>query len=292
MKDGVLNILKPPGMTSHDVVACLRRIYRTKKVGHAGTLDPAAAGVLPVALGKATRLLEYMTAADKEYRAELTLGYATDTGDDTGAVITIKEMASLPQDEEINKVLQSFLGRSQQVPPMYSAIKIDGKKLYELARAGIEVERPARTIDISSIRLIQPSETGFVFSVTCSKGTYIRSLCEDIGERLGCPATMTFLVRTRVGKFSVAQASSLEEVAANPEKVLLPLDWGIQELPALRLSETDCRAFSWGQRPVVEAALTDGAICRVYANERLLGIGRYMQQDGCLIPEKVFPESP
>lgn len=289
MSDGVLNVLKPPGMTSHDVVACLRRIYRTKKVGHAGTLDPAAAGVLPVALGKATRLLEYMVASDKEYRAELSLGYATDTGDDVGQVIASKPIEAMPAEGEIIQVLNSFRGRISQVPPMYSAIKIDGKKLYELARAGVEVDRPARLVDIESIRLLQLTENGFSFVVGCSKGTYIRSLCEDIGTKLGYPATMSFLVRTRVGRFTAEQATTLEEIAAAPQQVLLPLDWGVQELPALELDEAQCRAFGWGQHPQVATDLPDETICRVYAAGAMIGIGRYRQCESRLVPEKVFP---
>ena len=289
MKDGVLNVLKPPGMTSHDVVACLRRIYKTKKVGHAGTLDPAAAGVLPVAVGKATRLLEYMTAAEKEYRAELSLGYATDTGDDTGAVIAEKEVLEFPSEEKIAAVLQSFLGSNEQVPPMYSAVKIGGKKLYEYAREGKTIERPSRIIDIFAIRLLQLEEKRFTFSVSCSKGTYIRSLCEDIGAKLGYPATMSFLLRTRVGIFTAAEAFSLEEIAAEPEKALLPLDFGIGELPEIALDKEKVAAFCCGPRPRCEVGVADGSLCRIYDEAVLIGIGRYLQKENCIVPEKVFP---
>ncbi len=289
MKDGILNVLKPPGMTSHDVVAFLRRVYKTKKIGHAGTLDPAAAGVLPVAVGKATRLLEYMTAAEKEYRAELSLGYATDTGDDDGAIIAEKAVEVFPSEEEITGVLSSFLGKSRQVPPMYSAIKIDGKKLYEYAREGIAVERPVREIEIFAIRLMQVENTRFTFSVLCSKGTYIRSLCEDIGSKLGYPATMSFLVRTRVGIFNVNEALTLEEIALEPEKALLPIDFGASELPKLELSNEAAKAFSCGQHPQVQDELSDGTLCRVYNETVLIGIGRYLKNGSCLIPEKVFP---
>lgn len=182
MTSGLINVLKPPGMTSHDVVSFIRRTYHLKRVGHAGTLDPAASGVLPVALGSATRLLEYMTDTDKSYRVELTIGYETDTGDDTGAILN-NAVCVMPVKTEIEKVLSSFIGTIEQIPPMYSAIKIQGKKLYELARAGITVERQPRIITIHNITLLHIDDTRILFDVTCSKGTYIRSLCSDIGKK-------------------------------------------------------------------------------------------------------------
>jgi tRNA pseudouridine55 synthase len=200
MTAGIINVLKPPGMTSHDVVAFIRRLYGEKRVGHAGTLDPAAAGVLPIFIGRATRLLEYSADGEKSYRAEISWGYETDTGDDTGKII-FSAPCVVPDFDQLNEILHSFVGTSEQIPPMYSAVKIGGKKLYELARQGIAIDRPARTIEIRSIALKKLTDKKAIFDVTCSKGTYIRALCTDIGRKAGCPAVMSFLVRTRVGLF-------------------------------------------------------------------------------------------
>ena len=201
--DGLVNVLKPPGMSSHDVVSFIRRVYQTKKVGHAGTLDPAACGVLPIAIGKATRLIEYMSEADKSYRAELTFGFETDSGDDTGIIVKKVDKYILPSFEVISDTLNSFVGDIIQTPPMHSAIKINGNKLCDLVRKGIKVEVPSRKVEIKKILPIQYRNNKLLFDVSCSKGTYIRSLCMDIGHKLMIPATMSFLTRTRVGDFSL-----------------------------------------------------------------------------------------
>ena len=212
---GVVVVDKPRDWTSHDVVGKLRRIYGTKRVGHGGTLDPMATGVLPVFIGRATRAADMASNADKQYVASLRFGVTTDTQDITGTVLTAS-----PADvtrEALEKVLPEFIGETEQVPPMYSAIKKDGKKLYELARKGIEVERPARRITIKSIEICGEDENGFSLRVDCSKGTYIRTLCADIGERLGCGAVMTALRRTKAGQFDIAQAVPLEELISRFE---------------------------------------------------------------------------
>ena len=184
MTTGIINVLKPPGMTSHDVVAVIRKIYRQKRVGHAGTLDPAAAGVLPVFVGPATRLIEYTTDTRKSYRVELTFGYETDTGDDTGNVTAISDTCSLPSVGQITHILPEFIGDIEQVPPMHSAIKHHGTRLYELARQGISVERVSRTITIDDIRIIHASGPRLLFDVQgCSKGTYIRTLSAAISAK-------------------------------------------------------------------------------------------------------------
>ena len=199
--NGIINVNKPIGITSFDVVSKIRRLYQIKKVGHAGTLDPDASGVLPLCIGKATKVIEYLMDKDKAYRVELVLGMATDTQDASGNIIL--EEPVLASNDEIKAAIKSFLGKQEQIPPMYSAVRINGKRLYELARKGIEVERNPRPvtfykIDISSIE--RKSDKAVVtFDVECSKGTYIRTLCHDIGELLGCGGLMNALERTRSG---------------------------------------------------------------------------------------------
>lgn len=286
---GLINILKPPGMTSHDVVSFIRRTYHLKRVGHAGTLDPAAAGVLPVALGPATRLLEYMTDCDKSYRVELTIGYETDTGDDTGT-ITNSIDCTMPAQHKIEEVLASFLGSIEQVPPMYSAIKVQGKKLYELARAGITVERKARTITIHSIELLKMDHKSILFDVTCSKGTYIRSLCTDIGAKMNCPVVMSFLVRTRVGSFSLDQAFTLEEIGENSVSAVLPVDNALDYMPKVILSREIANAFQHGQNiPISTDEGYGQTLLRIYDHQNLfIGIGQKKSDTAVIIPIKVL----
>ena len=218
MTGGILNVLKPPGMTSHDVVSFIRKIYSIKRVGHAGTLDPAAAGVLPIAVGPATRLIEYFAENNKSYRVELTLGYETDSGDDTGKVIRTSG-EPIPRTETITAVLTSFTGPIAQVPPMYSAVKVKGKRLYELAREGKVIERKARDVIIHNISLLNVTGSKILFDVDCSKGTYIRSLCMDFGQKIGIPAVMSFLIRTKVGPFLLSEAHTLEEIEEEQESL-------------------------------------------------------------------------
>ncbi len=289
MNSGVINVLKPPGMTSHDVVSFVRRTYGLKRVGHAGTLDPAAAGVLPVFLGNATRLVEYLADADKSYRAELTFGFETDTGDDTGQIIQAAACTK-PASAQIRAALASFLGVSEQIPPMYSAVKIDGKKLYELARAGQVVDRKPRTIKIDALTLVAEYEHGFVFDVTCSKGTYIRTLCSDIGRKLACLAVMTFLVRTRVGSFSLEQAVTLEEIAADREQAIQSPDSVLAHFPAVFLSEQDSCAMRNGRS--ISYPKMGVTLMKVYDwQKNFIGIGRELEGvDGRAIvsPVKIF----
>lgn len=287
--NGLLNILKPPGMTSHDVVSFIRRTYRMKRVGHAGTLDPAAAGVLPVALGQATRLLEYLTADNKSYRVEATFGFETDSGDDTGTVVSRSsaKVAALSR-AEIETALASFVGPIQQVPPMYSAIKVDGKKLYELARDGIKVEIKPRNIFISDINLIKVEDEKIVFDVTCSKGTYIRSLCIDIGRKLGCLATMSFLVRTRVGTFSLSEANTLEDLVGGSSAFILPADRFIS-MPEVFLNEQQVWAFKNGQLVECIVDEEDVRLIKVYsADKAFIGIASKDSASSAIKPVKVL----
>ncbi len=216
MMHGVLNIYKEKGFTSHDVVAKLRRITGQKKIGHTGTLDPEAEGVLPVCLGKATRLCDMLTDKDKTYETVLLLGQATDTQDCTGKILTQKDTSFLTEDQVKAEVL-SFQGEYEQIPPMYSALKINGKKLYELARDGKEVERKPRKVRIHQIRILDVSLPRVRMEVTCSKGTYIRTLCQDIGEKLGCGGCMESLVRTRVERFTREEGLTLAQAGEEME---------------------------------------------------------------------------
>lgn len=217
--DGIINVYKEAGFTSHDVVAKLRGILHQKKIGHTGTLDPAATGVLPVCCGKATKVCELLTDKDKTYQAVCRLGIVTDTQDTTGKILQENSTKDLTADH-IYQTVASFQGESMQIPPMYSALKVNGKKLYELAREGIEVERKPRPITIKKIKIVQLNleEQTFTMEVTCSKGTYIRTLCHDIGQKLGTGAAMENLVRTRVAGFHIEDALTLEEISNLLEK--------------------------------------------------------------------------
>ena len=212
--DGIINVYKEAGFTSHDVVAKLRGILHQKKIGHTGTLDPAATGVLPVCLGKATKVCELLTDKDKTYQAVCKLGVVTDTQDMTGEILKETPTHGLTE-EEICRTVASFQGDSLQLPPMYSALKVDGRKLYELAREGKEVERKPRPIRISNIEIRQMAleEQTFTMGDTCSKGTYIRTLCHDIGQKLGVGAAMQSLVRTRVADFFISDAMTLDTIS-------------------------------------------------------------------------------
>lgn len=220
--DGIIIINKPKGYTSHDVVNKIRKIYNTKKVGHIGTLDPNATGVLPVLIGKATKLSEYLMEHNKTYRATIKLGEKRDTGDSEGKVIERCDVSNLVGAYDcslITDILNSFLGKQFQTPPIYSAIKINGKKLYEYARVGKEIEIPKREIEIYDIKLEGIKDLEIEFSVTCSKGTYIRSLCEDIAMKLGTIGYMKELQRTKVDKFTINEAYTIEEIEKNRENV-------------------------------------------------------------------------
>ena len=230
MYDGIINVYKEKGFTSHDVVAKMRGILGQRKIGHTGTLDPAAEGVLPVCAGKGTKLCDMLTDHDKTYRAVLLLGTETDTEDTTGTVLETKDTSGLTENE-VQDVVFSFIGDYAQVPPMYSALKVDGKKLYELAREGKTVERKPRPVHFYQIEILEINLPLVRYRVVCSKGTYIRTLCHDMGEKLGCGAAMESLVRTKVGKFelkdaiTLAQAEEAVKSEAIQDKVL-----GIEEI--------------------------------------------------------------
>ncbi|WP_308697661.1 tRNA pseudouridine(55) synthase TruB [uncultured Thomasclavelia sp.] len=229
--DGVIIVNKPAGMTSHDVVNRIRKIFKTKKVGHCGTLDPDATGVLVVAVNKATKLLQFLTADNKEYVATLSLGTATDTYDASGQVTATKEYVPI-SDKKILACLNSFVGEQEQIPPMHSAIKVKGKKLYEYARNNETVEIPKRVITIDYIELISIVDNLVKFKVGCSKGTYIRSLCFDIAKKLDYPGHMYSLIRSKSGNFSLSDSYSLEEIE-NGEFEMLSMEEALSNYPKL-----------------------------------------------------------
>lgn len=249
MYDGILNVYKEPGFTSHDVVAKLRGILRQKKIGHTGTLDPDAVGVLPVCLGKGTKLCDMLTDRDKVYEAQMLLGIVTDTLDMSGTVLSVNDVYL--SEEEIIAAVKSFEGIYGQIPPMYSALKINGQKLCDLARAGIEVERKPRmveiySIDVKSIQFEKDHKVCVTMRVHCSKGTYIRSLCDDIGKELGCGGAMKHLIRTVSAGFSIEQALKLSEIQqlADEGKLdayIMPVETAFDDLPQIVLKEESSR---------------------------------------------------
>lgn len=285
---GFLNILKPPGMSSHDVVGYVRRVLHTKKVGHAGTLDPAAAGVLPVAVGTATRLIEYLELTDKTYRAEIKLGVATDSGDDTGRILTCQTDWSDFDMSTIEHVLAKFTGKIRQTPPAHSAIKINGQKACDLLRAGKEVEVPSREVTIYRLNLLAHSHDMLLIDCDCSKGTYIRSLCQDIGEVLGVPATMAFLLRRRVGDFTAENALTLEELTEAGEQALLPADKYLSSMQRFDLNPKREKAFCNGLSSTVRNFTAETENLRVYADGHFIGIGRYDKGKEEILPVKVI----
>ena len=300
MYHGVINVYKEAGYTSHDVVARLRGILKQKKIGHTGTLDPAAQGVLPVCLGQATRLCDMLTDKSKTYEAVMLLGTVTDTQDTTGTVLETHPVTV--SEEEVRKAAESFIGDYSQVPPMYSALKVDGKKLYELARAGKEVERAARPVKILSLVVTRIELPRVWMQVSCSKGTYIRSLCADIGEKLCCGGTMQSLVRTRVGEFRLADALTLAQLqelrdTERLEEALLPTDRIFSDFPMLHVEEKwrklidNGNAFYPGQT-VEQTTHPAGEWVRIYReDDSFVGIYAYDETKEWYKPVKVFPSN-
>lgn len=288
--DGIFNIYKEKGFTSHDVVAIVRRTIHMKKVGHTGTLDPDAEGVLPVCVGKATKLSDVIMDGRKSYRAMLRLGVTTTTEDASGEVLETKEVDF--NEDRIREVVASFIGKLEQVPPMYSAVKVNGKKLYELAREGKEIERKSRTIEVYDIRIRQFLPPDRVeFDVDCSKGTYIRTLCADIGKALGCGGHMAELLRTKTGTFSLENAIKLDEMKAlaeqgKAEEALLTMEDALKDFPVVKVAEKSTKLLYNGgkiqekyftQKP---APLKVGEIVAVYDfKDNLVGLYEIKQEN-------------
>ena len=283
---GFINLLKPPGMSSHDVVGFVRKVLKEKRVGHAGTLDPAAAGVLPIAVGQAARLIEYLEITDKAYRAEISLGVSTDSGDDTGEVLARQDFV-MPAASVLEAALAKFRGPIRQVPPAHSAIKIDGRKACDLIRQGKDVDIPAREVIIHRLELLSCRAGGFRIEVECSKGTYIRSLCMDIGEALGIPALMSFLVRRRVGGFVLEDSLTLEEFAAQGAEAVLAPEPFLHHLPRYDLRSDRMKAFLNGLATTDRFYQGQAGPLRVYAGDIFLGIGGYSAKDQSIRPHKV-----
>ena len=299
MYNGIINIHKEAGFTSHDVVAKMRGILRQKKIGHTGTLDPQATGVLPVCLGSGTKLCDLLTDKEKEYVAELLLGVTTDTQDTTGQVLGERPVTC--DAVQVREVILGFVGAYDQIPPMYSALKVDGKKLYELARAGREVERKARRVEIREIEILETALPVVKLRVVCSKGTYIRTLCADIGERLGCGGTMQSLVRTRVGAFRLENAITLKELEAlrDSDRVtekLLSVDAVFADCPVLHMQESFDRLLENGnainpEQTKEQMQYAEGQYVRFYrADGSFAGIYAWQQEKGRYQPVKMFLE--
>lgn len=253
MIHGIINVYKEKGFTSHDVVAKLRGIVGQKKIGHTGTLDPDATGVLPVCLGKATKLCDLLTDKNKTYEAVLLLGKTTDTQDITGEVLEEKSTEALTE-EKVREAIEGFIGDYEQIPPMYSALKVNGKKLYELAREGKVIERKARPVKILDIQILEIDLPKVRMEVSCSKGTYIRTLCHDIGEKLGCGGCMESLIRTRVSTFRIEDAKTLDEIETLKQEgklaeLLVPIDAMFPFYPKITVKD-DWKAFVKNGNPL------------------------------------------
>ena len=299
MKNGIINVYKEAGYTSHDVVAKLRGIFGQKKIGHTGTLDPDATGVLPVCLGKATKVCDLLTEKEKTYQCVMLLGTVTDTQDTSGKIL--KEMEVCLKSEEVIETILKFQGEYQQIPPMYSALKVHGKKLYELAREGIEIERKARNVIISNITIKKIELPRVTMEVTCSKGTYIRTLCHDIGSALGCGACMEKLVRTRVDNFTLEESYSLDQIEkiqkdGKEERILIPVERLFLKFPKIQVKEHGQKFLENGNRMHISLLEEwkqewESSQLRVYDfQDRFVGIYQYQQNQQDIKPIKIFWE--
>ncbi|MDD6810882.1 MAG: tRNA pseudouridine(55) synthase TruB [Lachnospiraceae bacterium] len=301
MYNGIINIYKEAGFTSHDVVARLRGILKQKKIGHTGTLDPDAVGVLPVCLGSGTKLCDMLTDKSKEYVAELRLGVTTDTQDMSGRILTQNEVDV--SKEQVEEAIYSFCGDYEQIPPMYSALKVNGKKLYELAREGKEVTRKARMVQIEELEILQMDLPLVRMRVCCSKGTYIRTLCADIGEKLGCGGAMQSLKRTRVGSFRMEDALTLaqieklrdenavEKAIMSVDEVFVNLQKAIVLAGYVKFIENGNCFFKKAVKRNSEQAerFEPGEQVRVYDEQgKFYGIYRYEEEKSMFYPVKMF----
>ncbi|MBQ8166355.1 MAG: tRNA pseudouridine(55) synthase TruB [Lachnospiraceae bacterium] len=300
MIDGIINVYKESGYTSFDVVAKLRGILKQKKIGHTGTLDPMAEGVLMVCLGKGTKLVDMITSGSKEYEATMRLGISTDTEDITGEILS---KADVPEDlskEQIIRVIESYIGEYNQIPPMYSAIKKDGKKLYEYARSGVAIEREPRLVEIFSIEDIQVNIPDISFKVHCSKGTYIRSLCRDIGEKLGVGGTLTGLTRSEVHGFLLKDSLKLSQIEklrdeSKLEEHILPVDALLKHYTGYRIKKDFSKYLYNGnklylnQLTKLDAGIQpETDIIRVYDNHDFIALYEYNKTENNYKPYKMF----
>ncbi|MBE5952932.1 MAG: tRNA pseudouridine(55) synthase TruB [Lachnospiraceae bacterium] len=301
MIDGIINVYKESGYTSFDVVAKLRGILKQKKIGHTGTLDPMAEGVLMVCLGKGTKLVDMITSGTKEYEASMRLGIATDTEDITGEILVEKEVPAELSEATVIEIIKSFIGKYDQIPPMYSAIKKDGKKLYEYARSGIEIERDPRPVEIFSIDNIVVDFPNISFKVNCSKGTYIRSLCRDIGDKIGCGGTLTALTRNEVHGFFLKDALRLSDIEKlrDEEKLMdyiLPVDAILDKYPCYKIKEKFSKLLingnklNYSQLEIIDDNKFDNNsnIIRVYLNGEFVALYEHIESENIYKPYKMF----
>ncbi len=284
---GIINILKPPNTTSHDIVSFVRRRFQIKKVGHTGTLDPMAVGVLPICIGRATKVIKYMENDKKIYRAELTLGQSTDTQDKWGQVLSYNSVDV--SKDLIMHTFKNFTGPIEQIPPMYSALKHKGKKLYELAREGIIIERKPRKINIYSIDIINIYDGKILFDVECSKGTYIRTLCHDIGNSLGCGGHMSFLARLKSGLFTLDDSITVEKLLSTDiskieSEYLHSIDYPLNLFPRADVKPSALKyvlngAFIKKDFFTLGETIEDNDLIRVYINNEFIALGKYLIED-------------
>lgn len=286
--NGIILLDKRPGVSSNKALQEVRRLLNANKAGHTGSLDPLATGLLPLCFGKATKVSALLLEHDKRYRVVIRLGIMTDTGDSEGAIVAEKPVPDLTL-EQVNECLARFTGKLEQVPPMYSALKYQGRKLYELAREGKTVEREARNITIFELKLLEFKDNSLCLEVFCSKGTYIRSLAEDIGRYFGCGATVTALRRTEVGQFELNQAwkiEQLQELSAEAlQQCLLSADLPLKSMPAVNLSMQQSSCIKLGQQILFDRS--EPGMVRLYEQEIFLGLGE-MLLDGKLAPRKLL----
>ena len=298
MVNGIINVYKEKGYTSFDVVAKMRGIFGQKKIGHTGTLDPDAQGVLPVCLGKATKVCDLLTDKDKVYKATMLLGIQTDTLDISGKVCN-KAVVNVTE-QQVRDVISTFVGTIEQVPPMYSALKVNGKKLYELASEGKTIERKARKVSIYDITIDEICLPEVVMTVSCSKGTYIRSLCDDIGTKLGCYGCMKDLLRTKVACFDIGDAYKISEIEKLKESIVLPVDMLFENIPAVNTVLMAQKLIENGNRIPAEMINADGNKQRKYDDEgryriynpedSFVGIYTYKAETDDFKPVKIFME--
>lgn len=285
---GVFLLNKPAGLTSNDCLQKIKRLFNANRAGHTGSLDKPATGMLPICLGEATKLTSYLLDADKVYEAEVRLGEITTTGDAAGDVLEQKPIPEIDK-ESLLDIIDSFIGKIMQVPPMYSALKHEGQRLYKLAYQDQEVERKPREVTIHNIELIEIDNDSFKITVACSKGTYIRSLAVDIGEKLGCGAHIKNLHRVKVGQFKSRQMLSFEQLSASNDmdSLLLPMDTVVEHLPIVNLDQDSSAYLLNGQAVLVAHSPTSGLV-RLYDQEQFfLGIGHILD-DGRVAPKRLF----
>ena len=292
---GVLIINKHAGVTSHRIISSCRKLYDTPRVGHTGTLDPMATGVLPILLGRAVKASDYVMAHDKEYVAEMRLGLTTDTEDTTGEILSTCD--TLPSEDEVMAACASFVGKINQIPPMYSAIKVGGRKLVDIAREGGEVERAPREIEIYSIVCEKETDELYRLTVNCSKGTYIRTLCADIGKKLGCGAAMASLVRTRTGSFTLADCVTVDDLDSMTfeERLTLPkpTESLFLDLDAVNVNDFYAKLVRGGTplfQKKLKRSFPDGTLIRIRNRDTFIALGRAETLDGepVIRPEKLF----